>query len=339
MGWYNLAFLRDGLGGTMRVIRNRPEWTGGSFASRPTAVAVGNFDGVHRGHQALIRKTRELAGDGRDAAVMTFEPLPAAHFRPQAAPARLTTVYQKLDLLRQAGVDLTWMVRFDDRFAGLSAEHFVRAVLIERLRARHVVVGEDFRFGKRQQGDVDLLRRLGPECGFEVVAVPAVTCGDERISSSGIRMRLAAGDFAGAARFLGRPFRMEGHVVRGKRLGRKLGYPTANLRIRAEPSPLYGVLAVYARIAGGPWLPGVANLGRRPVVGGRTALLEVHFFDFDRDIYGQRLDVQFVAKLRDEQNFAGLDALVEKMKGDEHEARAILAETEPPADYRDGPTG
>ena len=161
--------------------------------------------------------------------------------------------------------------------------------------------------------------------------LPAVTRDGERISSSGIRACLAEADFAGAERFLGRPFRMEGHVVRGQQLGRRLGYPTANLRIRAEPSPLHGVLAVYARIAGGAWLPAVANLGRRPVVGGRNALLEVHFFDFDADIYGQRLDVQFVAKLRDEQDFDGLDALVEKMKGDEREARAILAETEPPA--------
>jgi len=315
----------------MRVIRNRPEWTGGSFARRPTAVAVGNFDGVHRGHQALIRTSRELAGAELDAAVMTFEPLPAAHFRPQAAPARLTTVYQKLDLLRRAGVDLAWMVRFDRRFAGLSADAFVRDVLTGRLRARYVVVGEDFRFGRGQEGDVDVLRRLQAACGFEVVTVPAVTYEGERISSSGIRARLAAADFVGAAAFLGRPFRMEGHVVRGQRLGRKLGYPTANLRIRAEPSPLHGVMAVHARIAGGPWLPGVANLGRRPVVNGRTALLEVHFFDFDEDIYGQRLDVQFVAKLRDEQDFDGLDALVTQMKGDEREARAILAQTEPPA--------
>jgi len=315
----------------MRLIRNRPEWTDGSFVERGTVVAVGNFDGVHRGHQALVRRCRELAGDTLAAAVMTFEPLPAAFFRPQAAPARLTTVYQKLGLLRDAGVDVAWMVRFDGRFAGLSATEFARTVLAGRLRARYVVVGEDFRFGKGQQGDVDLLRALQPECGFEVVTVPAVTCDGERISSSGIRERVAAADFAGAARFLGRPFRMEGHVVRGQALGRKLGYPTANLRIRAEPSPLTGVLAVHARIGGGPWLPGVANLGRRPVVNGRTTLLEVHFFDFDADIYGQRLDVQFVAKLRDESNFGGLEALVEQMKQDEHEARTILAATEPPA--------
>ncbi|MEJ2384169.1 MAG: bifunctional riboflavin kinase/FAD synthetase [Xanthomonadales bacterium] len=321
----------------MRVIRNRPEWTGGSFARRATAVAIGNFDGVHLGHQALIQKSRELAVSGLDSAVMTFEPLPAAFFRPQAAPARLTTVYRKLDLLRCAGVDLTWMVRFDGRFAGLSADEFVRDVLTERLRARYVVVGEDFHFGRQQQGDVALLRRMQSECGFEVVTVPAVTRDGERISSSGIRARLAEADFAGAERFLGRPFRMEGHVVRGQQLGRRLGYPTANLRIRAEPSPLHGVLAVYARIAGGAWLPAVANLGRRPVVGGRNALLEVHFFDFDADIYGQRLDVQFVAKLRDEQDFDGLDALVEKMKGDERDARMILAETEPPARRGGGP--
>jgi len=323
----------------MRLIRNRPEWTDGAYTGRGVAVTVGNFDGVHRGHRELLRTCRELAGEGLDAAAMTFEPLPAAHFRPQSAPPRLTTVYQKLDLLRRAGMDLAWMVRFDDRFAGLSAHDFARTVLAVRLRARYVVVGEDFRFGRAQQGDVPLLRGLGDECGFEVVTVPAVTCDGERISSSAVRERLAAGDFAGAERLLGRPFRMEGHVVRGKALGRALGYPTANLRIRAEPAPLQGVLAVYARIAGGPWLPGVANLGRRPVVDGRTALLEVHFFDFDEDIYGERLDVQFVAKLRDESNFDGLDALVAQMKRDEHEARAILARAEPPVADRNSPTG
>jgi riboflavin kinase/FMN adenylyltransferase len=315
----------------MRLIRNRPEWIDGSFAQRGTAVAIGNFDGVHLGHRALIRKSRELAGDRLDAAVMTFEPLPAAFFRPQAAPARLTTVWQKLRLLRREGIDLTWMVRFDARFASLEARVFARTVLAQRLRARYVIVGEDFRFGQGQRGDVGLLRELQADCGFEVVTVPAVTADGERISSSAIRARLAAGDFAGAERLLGRPFRMEGHVVRGKALGRKLGYPTANLRIRAKPSPLAGVLAVFARIDGGPWLPGVANLGRRPVVSGREALLEVHFFDFDADLYGRRLDVQFVAKLRDELNFDGLEALVEQMKQDEKDARAILAATEPPA--------
>lgn len=180
-------------------------------------------------------------------------------------------------------------------------------------------------------GDVAFLEDLGKELGFNVVTVGAITHDGERISSSGVRERLVAGNFQAAADWLGRPFRMEGHVVRGAALGRKLGYPTANLRIRSQPSPLGGVLAVYSRIGSRPWLPAVANLGRRPVVGGKTALLEVHFFDFDEDIYGQRLDVQFVAKLRNETNFDSLDALVEQMKLDEQEAREILAETPVPA--------
>lgn len=311
----------------MRVIRNRPEWTTGSYLEQGSVVAIGNFDGLHRGHLALIDTCRRLAADAVPIAVVTFEPLPLAFFRPEMAPPRLTTVYQKLGILKSLGVDLTWMIRFGHKFANYSALEFAQIVLAERLSTRHVVVGEDFHFGRGQEGDVSSLRRFGYELGFNVETVPAVTLEGERISSSGVRSRLGSGDFKGAEQWLGRPFRMEGHVVRGKALGRKLGYPTANLRIRSEPSPLGGVLAVYSRINGGPWLPAVANLGWRPVVRGKTALLEVHFFDFDEDIYGQRLDVQFVAKLRDEMNFDGLDALVEQMKKDELQARAILVDT------------
>lgn len=314
----------------MRVIRNRPECDQGAYLEQGAVVAIGNFDGLHRGHLALIEKCHELANGKAPVAVVTFEPLPLAFFKPDKSPSRLTTVYQKLGILQSLGVDLTWMVRFNHSFSSMSAREFAQLVLAERLNARTIVVGADFRFGRFQEGDVAFLRKLGKELGFRVVTVTAVTHEGVRISSSGVRERLVAGDFAGAAEWLGRPFRMEGHVVRGAALGRKLGYPTANLRIRSEPSPLGGVLAVYSRIGNRPWLPAVANLGRRPVVGGKTALLEVHFFDFDEDIYGQRLDVQFVAKLRDETNFDSLDALVEQMKLDEQNARKILAETPVP---------
>ena len=314
----------------MRVIRNRPEWGDRAFSPANSVVAIGNFDGVHLGHRALIDRCKALAGPGDLAAVLTFEPLPLTFFRPEIAPARLSTVYQKLDLLQSAGIDLTWMMRFDEKLAGLTARAFVETALVDRMQAKAVVVGEDFRFGRGKNGDVSLLRKLGREFGFEVEAVPDVMCRGERISSSIIRSRLAEGDFESAAEFLGRPFRMEGHVCRGAGLGRKLGYPTANLAIRAEPSPLGGVLAAFSRVAGGPWLPSVTNLGRRPAVGGKEPLLEVHFFDFDEDIYGQRLEVQFVAKLRDELDFDTLDELVGQMKRDEQRARELLAVADRP---------
>lgn len=316
----------------MRLIRNRPGQDRCSYAPEGSVVTIGNFDGLHLGHLALVEKCRALATNGERVAVVTFEPLPAAFFNAAKAPARLNTVYRKLAILRSLGVDLTWLMRFDGQFASLSARDFARKVLVEGLNAKAVVVGHDFHFGRGKEGNFETLRELGDELGFREIIVPPVTVGGERVSSSGVRARLKAGDFNAAADWLGRPFRMGGHVVFGRALGRKLGYPTANLRIRSEPSPLTGVLATWARINGGPWLPSVSNLGRRPAVGGKEPLLEVHFFDFDEDIYGQRLDVQFVAKLRDELHFDRLDALVEQMKADDKAAREILARTDKPAD-------
>ena len=314
----------------MRLIRNRPEWNDGVCSRKRSVVSIGNFDGVHLGHRALIEHSRDLAGADAAVAVVTFEPLPQAFFRPEHAPAKLTTIHQKLDLLRSAGVDLAWLMRFDSELAALTAKEFTEQVLVRKLNASYVVIGEDFRFGRGQEGDVVMLTKLGRELGFEVKTVSAVRSDGVRISSSGIRERLAAGNFESAADWLGRPFRMEGHVTRGAGLGRKLGYPTANLAIRSEPSPLGGVLAAFSRVAGGPWLPSVTNLGRRPAVGGKEPLLEVHFFDFNEDIYGQRLEVQFVAKLRDELDFESLDGLVAQMRRDEQRARQCLAETESP---------
>jgi riboflavin kinase/FMN adenylyltransferase len=314
----------------MQLIRNRPTQYGGTCPRGRSVVAIGNFDGIHLGHQALIDRSRELASGSDAVVVLTFEPLPQAFFSPGQAPARLSTVYQKLEMLQILGVDITWLMRFTQEFAQLTARKFVERVLVRRLKASHIVVGEDFRFGRGREGDVAMLRSLGRELDFEVAIVPAVLQDGKRISSSQIRASLAVGDFASAATMLGRPFRMEGHVVRGAGMGRKLGYPTANLRIRSEPSPLGGVLSAFSRIGGGPWLPAVTNLGRRPAVGGREPLLEVHFFDFDEDIYGQRLEVEFVAKLRDELNFDSLDDLVTQMKQDELKARAQLAEARLP---------
>jgi riboflavin kinase/FMN adenylyltransferase len=303
----------------MRVIRNKPGEVAEGFAKTHapsgSVVTVGNFDGLHLGHRALVERCRQLAGGTLAPAVMTFEPLPEAFFRPEQAPPRLSTVYRKLCLLDSWGVDIVWLNRFDRAFAGLAAREFVARAIVETLQAKYVVVGEDFRFGRGREGNVDLLRALGAQMGFEVAIVPAVMHDGERISSSRIRRLLWDGAFDAAAALLGRDFRMEGHVVRGAGLGRKLGYPTANLRIRAQPCPVGGVLAAFARIGRGRW---------RPAVGGGEPLLEVHFFDFDADLYGQRLEVQFVAKLRDETDFATLEALVQQMRGDEQAARDCL---------------
>jgi riboflavin kinase/FMN adenylyltransferase len=303
-----------------------------------SVVTIGNFDGVHLGHQALLRRCKELSGAAESVSVVTFEPLPQAVFRPESAPARLTTVYQKLEQLRAAGVNQVWVLRFDAALALMSPAEFVRTVLVDGLAARCVLVGEDFRFGHRREGDVACLITLGEEFGFAVNTPRAVYLEAERISSTAIRGALAEGNFERAARMLGRPYRMEGHVVAGQRLGRTLGYPTANLRIRATPAPVSGVFAVYVRVTaqrGGPhgqhtWLPGVSSLGSRPTVGGKEPLLEIHLFDFDSDLYGQRLEVEFVAKLRDEAHFEAVQSMVIQMRRDEAEARLILENAERP---------
>ena len=326
------------MGLDVQVIRNRPGEVKTAAGAR-SVVTIGNFDGIHLGHQALIRRGRELAGDGKSLAVVTFEPLPQVFFQPQSAPPRVCTVYQKLERFQLEGVDKVWLMRFDSSLSRLTAREFASRVLADGLAATDIVVGADFRFGHRREGDTELLRSLGEELGFHLDIVPAVYLGEERISSSAIRAALASGSFASARAMLGRPFRMEGHVVLGRQLGRELGYPTANLRIRTRPCVLQGVFAVFARTVGGrgqgrngrPWMPAVSSIGLRPTIGGKEPLLEVHVFDFEGDLYGQHLEVEFVAKLRDESHFAGIEQLVTQMRRDEAEARTILERTERPA--------
>jgi len=293
--------------------------------STGSAVTVGNFDGLHLGHRELLKRCRECAGADGEVALVTFQPLPREWFDPAGAPSRLVGVDDKLRLLEEAGVDLVWMLRFNDRLASMPAREFVERVLVAGLAAHHVVLGGDFRFGRGREGDIGLMQQLGEELGFAVEVVESVELDGERVSSTRVRDALIAGDLDRAARLLGRPYTISGRVIPGKRLGRQLGYPTANVRPPGLRTPLGGIFAVRARVEDGPWRGGVASLGHRPAVGGKDVLLEVHLFDFAGDLYGRRLETHFIAKLRDEQHFDGLEALVAQMRKDEARARALLA--------------
>lgn len=294
---------------------------------RGVAVAIGNFDGVHLGHQALLAAARAAAaGSGARLGVLTFEPHPREFLDPAGAPPRLMRLAEKVSALAALGVEQLVVLRFDARLQGQSPDRFVREVLAAGLGARHVVVGEGFRYGCRREGSVESLRAAGESLGYEVIAVPSVQVDGERVSSTRVRAALAAGDLAVARRLLGRDYSITGRVVPGQRLGRQLGYPTANFRLHPSAVALRGIYAVRVQgIAGRPAAAAVASLGTRPTVGGVEPLLEAHVFDFQGDLYGERLTVEFVDRLRDEERFASLEALVEQMHADAARAREILA--------------
>jgi len=296
---------------------------GPCLAPRGSAVCIGAFDGVHRGHQAVLAQVRERA-QGLTPVAVSFAPIPRVFFARDGAVAQLSTTREKIALLRQAGMDRVLLLRFGAKLAAMSAQDFVERVLVRRLRARHVLVGPGFRFGHARAGDLALLRQMGKVHGFEAVEVTPFALDGERVSSSRIRALLGAGDFDAAARLLGRRFAIAGHVVRGAQLGRKLGYPTANLRLGSRVSPVAGVFAVNVHGVRDAAMPGVASLGTRPTVDGREVLLEAHLFDFDGDLYGKRIEVEFVQKLRDEEKFDGLDAMVKQIDLDAQAARKVL---------------
>ncbi|GHU14064.1 riboflavin biosynthesis protein [Betaproteobacteria bacterium] len=292
-----------------------------------TVLTIGNFDGVHRGHQALLAHLIVTArGYGLPAAVMTFEPHPREFFSPDTAPARLSTLREKLEAFAAAGVDEVYAVRFNAGFAGLSAEAFVQDVLFDGLRVRHLIIGDDFRFGGGRGGNFASLRTAGGALGFAVEAMPTVLHAGERVSSSAIRAALAAGDFAKAETFLGHPYAIAGQVVHGRKLGRQLGFATANIRIRHNPPPMQGVFAVQVTVGDNAPLPGVANLGLRPTIAQTIApLLEVHLLDFTGNLYGTHLHVAFLHKLRDEMKFADLAALKQQIARDALAARTFFS--------------
>jgi riboflavin kinase/FMN adenylyltransferase len=279
---------------------------------------IGAFDGVHLGHQTLLRKLREEGEKlGLPAVVICFEPLPREYFAPVEAPARLMSFREKLHALAEMGVERVLRINFNERFCALSAQAFVDAVIVRGLGMQYVVVGDDLRYGAGRKGDIRSMRRAGEAHGFAVVDTPSVKVAGERVSSSRIRQELENADFELAGRLLGRPFSMSGKVCYGRQLGRTLGVPTANVELHRIKAPIAGVYAVEVAGINGRLYHGVANVGVRPTVGDRhKAILEVHMFDFDGDIYGRRITVLFRHKIRDERKFDSLEALEKNIRAD-----------------------
>ncbi|MGI4732308.1 MAG: bifunctional riboflavin kinase/FAD synthetase [Janthinobacterium lividum] len=295
-------------------------------------VALGNFDGFHLGHQAVVARAVATArAEGRPALVATFDPHPRAFFRPDAPPFRLTTIDQRLALFAAAGVDAAVVFRFDDALAALTPEAFVAERLVRALGIAGVVTGEDFAFGRAKGGDAGMLAVLGEVGGFRAEAVPPVSLDGAPVSSTRIRAALREGRPAEATRLLTRPFAVAGTVVHGDKVGRTIGYPTANVAMRDYLRPAYGIYAVRGRLADGQVLDGAANLGIRPQFTPPKELLEPYFFDFSGDLYGQAIEVELVEYLRPEARFDGLPALMAQMDADCARARAILSSSSAPS--------
>jgi riboflavin kinase/FMN adenylyltransferase len=303
-----------------------------------SVITVGSFDGLHLGHQGVIARLRAQSEQhGVPSTVVTFEPTPKEFFRPEQAPPRLMRLREKAEALAALGVDRFMVIHFNAALAAMSADEFARAVMVRGLGVRHVVVGAGFHFGRERSGTLDSLHDIGAQHGFAVEAVTPVEQDGARVSSTAIRAALAASDFPRAARLLGRPYRIAGRVIAGQRLGRTLGFATANLRLYRRASPVAGIFAVRVHGVRAGTVDGVASLGTRPTVNGVEPLLETHVFDFAGDLYGRHIAVEFVAKIRDEVRFPDLDSLVVQMHDDARRARALLVEH--PADGPGDSTG
>lgn len=310
----------------MRVVRHpKPN------CSAPVALTIGNFDGIHKGHEAMIAQVVARArAASLVACVMTFEPHPREFFAPDKAPSRLTSMREKLERICELGVDQVVVCRFDFAFAQITSAHFIDRIVVESLRARYVLVGDDFRFGARRQGDFAQLAQAGRLHGVDVQRMPCVAVRGMRVSSTAVREALAVGDLDAAAELLGRPYSMSGRVVRGDRIGRQLGFPTANVALEHNRPPLLGIFAVEVDGLGVVPVRGAASLGFRPTVKAADAapVLEVHLFDFDRDVYGERVRVRFLHKLRDEEKYADLDLLKAAIARDVANARAYFTRSQ-----------
>ena len=309
----------------IRGLHNLPD--AGTGSVKPGLVAtIGGFDGVHRGHQALLAALRNKANElALPATVISFEPSPREFFMGKSAPARLQHFREKFASLAACGVQRFVCLRFNEQLRRLTAAEFVEQVLRDALGVRWLVVGHDFKFGRGREGCASVLKEMGPRCGFGVDEFAPHLLEQERVSSTLVREALATGDLLRAERLLGRPYSISGRVVHGQKLGRTLGYPTANVRLKRRVIPLNGIFAVRVTGAGLKSAAAVASLGTRPVVNGVEPLLEAHVFDFDGDLYGQQLQIEFIARLRDERWFPTLDALVDQMHLDAAQARKILS--------------
>lgn len=301
---------------------------GGPLCPDGSVVCIGAFDGLHIGHRALVghavARARAL---GVPAVALSFEPLPREFFAADVPPPRLQLPRMKLRALSALGVDVVGLLRFNASLASVSPEDFVQRLLVARLGAREVWVGPDFRFGRARAGNLDLLRKMGGELGFSAHTIAPVEVDGSPVSSTRIRAALQSGDFATATRLLGKPYSIAGRVVHGKQLGRTLGYPTANLRFANKVPALRGIYATWVHGVGAlPW-PSVSSFGTRPTVDGKEPLLEAHLFDFDGDLYGKLIEIEFVARLRDEEKFPDLPTLVVQMDRDAAQARHILMKT------------
>lgn len=293
----------------------------------PHAVTIGNFDGLHLGHQAMLARLQDVAqARGLPSCVLSFEPHPREFFTPEQAPARLSSLREKAECLQRMGIDRLHVFRFDRAFSALSAEAFIEQVLGTTLQARYVLVGDDFRYGAKRAGDFALLKQAGQSLGFEAEFLPTVEVAGERASSTAVRQALAAGELEHAERLLGRPYSISGRVVHGDKLGRDIGFPTANIQLKHNRPPLLGIFAVEVYGLNGEPLPGAASLGKRPTVKNPDAVpvLEVHLFDFNAEIYGRRVRVDFLHKLRDEEKYPDLDSLVAQIRRDVDHAKQFL---------------
>jgi riboflavin kinase/FMN adenylyltransferase len=291
---------------------------------RGCVATIGNFDGVHLGHQAVLGQLAERGAElGLPTVVVTFEPHPREYFARDMVPARLTRFREKLQALRRFSVARVVCLRFDQTLANMPAADFIQRLLVEGLAVHNLVVGDDFRFGKGREGDFAMLRAAGDAHGFQVAAMHTFNVDGERVSSTRIREALALDDLATAEKLLGRPYRMCGRVVHGDERGRTIGFPTANIHLHRDSSPVNGVYAVEVFGLDEEPLAGVANVGTRPTLGGTQSRLEVHLFDVDADIYGRYVHVDFLHKLRPEHRFASLEELVTQIRKDATEARAF----------------
>lgn len=291
-----------------------------------SVVTIGAYDGLHLGHEQLLERVNAAAADkGVPSVVMSFEPTPKEYFSPSDPPARLMRFREKFEALAGHGIDIFFCPRFNAQMRDIEADAFIRQILVHGLCASHIVIGDDFRFAARREGSLEHLQRAGRALGYTVEQVPSVIVGGVRVSSTAIRKALWDGELDQATALLGRPYRMSGKVVMGEKIGRKLGYPTANVDLRRKQSAVMGIFAVRVQSLAGGVLDGVASVGIRPTFDGTVPILEVHIFDFDEDIYGKYIHVDFIGRLRSEVKYDDIGELVAQMHRDADNAKSILA--------------